>query len=106
MSDVECDTENIIPLTTHDIIDTTIDYSNVVNEKYRADEIEQLFKMSKDSKQYIIIKNLSQLIKSDVWSTFGFPDRLQINGEYRIFPGLLVVLVVIKHYHLMVVQNI
>jgi hypothetical protein len=53
MSDVESDTENIIPLTTHDTTDIELDSSDVMNEKHRADEIERLLKMSVDPKQYI-----------------------------------------------------
>jgi hypothetical protein len=92
MSDNESDTENIIPLTTHDDIidiDIQLDTSNVSNEKYRTDGLEQLLKTSTDSKQYTIVKNSSQFIKSDVWSTFGFPGKLQTSGQYRIIAGFV-----------------
>ncbi|CAF3143678.1 unnamed protein product [Rotaria sp. Silwood2] len=72
MSDVDSDIENLIPLVTHNVPDNHLDISNMVTEKY----------------QYKIIKNTSQLIKSDVWSTFGFPSKLQ-NGKHHAISGFV-----------------
>lgn len=84
MSDIESDVESIIPSTTHDVIDIELDCMSTTNEKYRAGEIERLLQIQTDPKQYIITKNASQFIKSDVWNTFGFPAKLQTNGKHRV----------------------
>ena len=89
MSDVESDTENLMPLTTNDTIRVQHDSSNVANEKYYADKIERLLKMSKNSRECIIIKNSSHLIKSNVWKAFGFPGKLKADGEYQLISGFV-----------------
>ncbi|CAM4847109.1 unnamed protein product, partial [Rotaria magnacalcarata] len=76
MSDVEIDTENVAPSAADDdIVDVELDSSTVSNEKYRSDRIEHLLKTCGDAKQYSIVKNSSQLIKSDGWNMFGFPVK-------------------------------
>ncbi|CAF1607815.1 unnamed protein product, partial [Rotaria magnacalcarata] len=83
MSDVEIDTENVAPSAADDdIVDVELDSSTVSNEKYRSDRIEHLLKTCGDAKQYSIVKNSSQLIKSDGWNMFGFPGKLKCNGQY------------------------
>ena len=66
MSDVEFESENMPTLPTNDVIDVDLTFSNTTNEKYRAKEIEQLLKIQTDPNQYMINKNLSSFIKSDV----------------------------------------
>jgi hypothetical protein len=66
MSDIESDAENVIQSPTHDVIDIELDSSSTTNEKYSASEVERLLKIKTDPKQYIITKNSSQFIKSDV----------------------------------------
>lgn len=56
-------------------------------EKYRPNEIEKFLKLSIESKQYIVIRNSSLLIKSEVWNTFGFPAKQQSDGSYRSIVG-------------------
>ena len=82
MSDVEFESENMPTLPTNDVIDVDLTFSNTTNEKYRAKEIEQLLKIQTDPNQYMINKNLSSFIKSDVWNTFGFPSKLQTNSKF------------------------
>ena len=89
MSDIEFDSENISPLLKHEIIDVELNSSNVTHEKVRAKEIEQLLKISTDPKQYVVKKNFSQFIKSDVWKLFGFPSKLQTNGKYQVISGFV-----------------
>ena len=56
------------------------------NQKHRTDEIEHLFK---DSKQYSVIKNLPQLKKLNVWTVLEFPGTLKSNGQYQLIPGFV-----------------
>ena len=64
-------------LSTDEPNDAQIKFLNVKKENYRANQIEQLLTMSKTSKEYVVIKNQSEHIKSDIWEQFGFPAKLK-----------------------------
>lgn len=70
-------------------IEVTEDLTDVSKEKYRPDEIEHLLKISSETRKYSVIKNASQSIKSEVWSSFGFPGKLLQDGAHRIIPGFV-----------------
>ncbi|CAF0857149.1 unnamed protein product [Adineta steineri] len=89
MSDIEFKSENISPLLKHDIIDVEHNSSNATQEKVRAKEIEQSFKISTNPKQYVVNKNFSRSIKSDVWKLFVFPSKLHTNGKYQVISGFV-----------------
>ncbi|CAF3218861.1 unnamed protein product [Rotaria sp. Silwood2] len=55
-------------------------------EHYQAQQLEKLLKMSIYTKQYIITKNVPNFIKSDVWSKFGFPAKIQNDGLHDVIP--------------------
>ena len=77
MRDCESDEENVIVLSTDKANDAQIISLNVKKENYRPNQIEQLLKMSKTSKEHVFIKNQSEHIKSDVWEQFGFLVKLK-----------------------------
>ncbi|CAF4400352.1 unnamed protein product, partial [Rotaria sp. Silwood2] len=68
MPDFEYDTENV-PLSTAQASNASSSNSSNCNmEHYQAQKLERLLKMSIYTKQYFITKNVSNFIKSDVWS--------------------------------------
>ncbi|CAF1258144.1 unnamed protein product [Rotaria magnacalcarata] len=52
-------------------------------------QIEKLLKITTDPKQYIIAKNLSTFIKSDVWNKFEFPTKLQNDATHEVISGFV-----------------
>ena len=63
--------------------------SNVNKQSYQAQQIEKLLKVSTDRKQYIVTKNLSSFIKSEVWNKFGFPAKLENDDVHEVIPGFV-----------------
>jgi hypothetical protein len=83
MSDIESDTEDR-SLSTIQISNAgSPSSSSFEKEEYRAQQLEKLLKRSIDSKQYVILKNISSLIKSDVWKKFGFPAKSRAGGGHE-----------------------
>jgi hypothetical protein len=70
MSDLEMESEDIQLLTVQAPNATLCNSSSLNKEQYQAQEIEKFLKMSNDPKQYIVTKNVSSLIKSDVGINF------------------------------------
>ncbi|CAF4802710.1 unnamed protein product, partial [Rotaria sp. Silwood2] len=83
------DTENV-PLSTAQASNASSSNSSTCNmEHYQAQKLERLLKMSIYTKQYFITKNVSNFIKSDVWSKFGFPAKIQNDGLHDVIPGFV-----------------
>lgn len=72
-----------------DEIEVTDDLPDIRKDKYRPDEIEQPLKISIEPGKYSLMKNTSQSIKSDVWSSLGFPGKLLEDGTHRQIPGFV-----------------
>ena len=89
MSDFETDTGNTPSSTAKTPSASPCNSSSVNKQCYQAREIEKLLKMSTDPKQYIITKNLSSFIKSDVWNKFGFPAKSQNGATHEIISGFV-----------------
>ncbi len=90
MSDSGSDIENMPLLTTRTSDGNASNCSTSNKEEYQAQQLERLLKMSTDSKQYIVTKNLSPLIKSDVWKIFGFPSKMRADGQvHDVIPGFV-----------------
>lgn len=70
MHDCEWDEENVVVLSAAEYNDTQTKFSNVKKENYRPDQVELLLRMSKNSREYIVIRNPSEHIKSGVWDQF------------------------------------
>ncbi|CAF1419068.1 unnamed protein product [Adineta steineri] len=96
MCDIKGDLENIEPINENNIVNVELDSSNKTSEKYRAKELEQLLKVSTDPKQYIVQKNNSPFIKSDVWNIFGFPSKIQTNGKHQVIAGFVSCFICLK----------
>jgi hypothetical protein len=90
MSELESDTE-IINLSSPNKLNNGIQWDSPTFEKkqYEARRIENLLKMSSDPKEYIITKNSSPCIRSDVWNIFGFPTKVQSDGTHEIITGFV-----------------
>ncbi len=81
MFDSDSDVENMPLSTTHTSNVSPSICSSSNREEYQPRQLERLLKTCTNSKNYIVVKNLSPLIKSDVWKIFGFPAKLRIDGH-------------------------
>ncbi|CAF4044377.1 unnamed protein product, partial [Rotaria sp. Silwood1] len=89
MSGFDSDSENKPLPTMKELNASPSSSSTSQKEHYQTQEIEKLLRMSVKSKQYIVKKNSSQLIKSDAWSKFGFPAKQRSENVYDILPGFV-----------------
>ncbi|CAF4927677.1 unnamed protein product [Rotaria sp. Silwood1] len=86
MSGFDSDSENKPLPTMKELNASPSSSSTSQKEHYQTQEIEKLLRMSVKSKQYVVKKNSSQLIKSDAWSKFGFPAKQRSENVYDIIP--------------------
>lgn len=81
MSDIDSDAEggSISMIEIDD--DNQPDCSTPTRQGYQPHQLQQLLKKSIGSKHYIVTKNSSLLIKSDVWKVFGLPAKVRSDGR-------------------------
>jgi len=89
MSELGSDTEIIHLSPPNQLNVIQRDSPTFENKEYEAQRIEKLLKTSSDPKEYIITKNSSPFIRSDVWNKFGFPTKVQSNGTDEIITGFV-----------------
>ncbi|CAF1375258.1 unnamed protein product [Rotaria sordida] len=89
MSGFDSDSENKPLSTMKELNASPSSSSTSQKEHYQTQEIGKLLRMSVKSKQYIVKKNPSQLIKSDAWSKFGFPEKQRTENVYDIISGFV-----------------
>ena len=66
------------------------DCSTSIPQRYQSHHLEQLLKTSIDSKHFIVMKNSSLFIKSDVWKVFGLPAKLRSDARgHDIIPNFV-----------------
>jgi len=90
MDDSDSDTENrpLLRIYTSNVSPSNGSTSN--REEYQPRQLESLLKTSTNSKHYVVIKNVSPLIKSDVWKIFGFPAKLRIDEHgHDVIPNFV-----------------